>query len=51
MQAVIEVAKVAIITVREAGNLTNNARLIHTVPRSSGQMLRQPTFDWKASDK
>ena len=34
MQAVTEVAKAAIMAVREADNLVNNAKPVHAVPRS-----------------
>ena len=37
--------------VREADNLVNSARPIHTVPGLGSLTLRQPTFDWKAADK
>ena len=49
MQAVNEAAKAAIITIREADNLINNARSIHTMPRSGIPVLRQPT--WKVAKK
>ena len=51
MQIAIEVAKAAIMSVREADNLFNNARPIHSTPRLGGSVLRQPTFDWEAIDK
>ena len=38
-------------SIREADNPVNSVRLIHTASRSSGPAARQPTFDWKATDK
>ena len=43
--------KAELATVREVGNPVNNARIIHTIPRSSTPMPRQPTFEWKPLDK
>ena len=40
MQAVIKVTKVAIMAVREAENLVNNTRPVHTVPRSGSPVLK-----------
>ena len=37
--------------VREADNLLSNNRPIHTAPRMSVPVLRQPTFDWIGTDK
>ena len=52
MQVAIEVTKVAIMVVRETYKSGKNARLIHTMTGSSSVAeLRQPTFDWKASDR
>ena len=36
-----------IMAVRDADNMTNNARPIHTTPRFGGPTLKQLTFDWK----
>ena len=51
MQAAIKGTKSVIMVVREADNLVNNAKPIQAMPRSSSPVLRQPTFDWKASNK
>ena len=40
MQAVIKAAKVAIMAIREADNLVNNAWPVHTAPRSGGPALK-----------
>ena len=37
--------------VREEDKPVNNARLIHTIPRSNSSELGQPTFVREASDK
>ena len=50
MQAAIEVAKAAIMAVREAENPVNNTRLVYTT-RLRHSALRQPVFDWKATNK
>ena len=42
-------AKAAIMAVREVDNLVNNARPIHTMPRSGSPVLREPMFDWKVA--
>ena len=44
-------AQVAMMAVREADNLGNNDRPLHTIPRSSDPEKSQQTFDWKATDK
>ena len=41
MQAAIEVTKVAIMVVREAETLVNNARSIQTMQGMDGPMLKQ----------
>ena len=51
MKGVIEATKAAVIAVREADNPVTNARQIHTTPKSSSPALREPTFDWKATNK
>ena len=51
MQTAIEATKAAIMTGREAYNLVNNVRLVHTAPMSDGPALKQSTFGWKAADK
>ena len=47
MPVVIKATKATIMAVREADKPVNNARPIHTMPRSGDPVLRQPTFDWK----
>ena len=37
--------------VREAENHVDDARTTQSTPRESVPALRQPTFDWKVSDK
>ena len=44
-QEVIEATKAAIMAVREADNPVDNARPIHTMPRSGMPVLQQPMFD------
>ena len=51
MQAVIKAAKAAMMAVREAENLVNNAIPMHTLPRSGIPALRQTTFYLKVADK
>ena len=51
MQAIIEAAKVAMMAVKEAENPVTAARSVQVMLGTSGPLLRQPTFDWKASDK
>ena len=51
MKAVTEVAQVAIMAVREADNLVNNARSVHAASRSGSPALKHCTFSWKAGDK
>ena len=51
MQAEIKVTKAPVIALREADNLVNNARQIHTMPRSGSTVLRQQTFDWNVANK
>ena len=51
MQAAIKATKETIMATREAENPVNNARPVHTAPRSGGLASNQSTFDWKAADK
>ena len=51
MQAVIEATKAAIMAIREADNLVNNARPVHTGPRSGSLALKQSTSDCKGPNK
>ena len=44
---VIQAVKEAVMVVNEVQNPVNNARPIHSMPRSGSHVLRQPTFDWK----
>ena len=50
MQAAIEATKAAIMAVRGADNLVNNARSIDTMPILHSQALRQPMIEWKGID-
>ena len=50
MQAVIEASKAAIIAVGEADNPGNNVRLVHAPPISGTPQLKQPIFNWKATN-
>ena len=36
---------------RQADKPINNAGPMHTMPRSCGPLLKQPTFDWKVVEK
>ena len=47
MQAMIKASKAAIMVIRGTDNLGNNARLLHTMPRSDGLALKEHTFDGK----
>ena len=51
MPAVIEATKAAIMTIKEAYNSVNNARLVHRAWRLGNLALKQPMFDWKMADK
>ena len=51
MQAANEATKASVMVLNEADNPVDNARPIHTRPRSIGPVLRQPMFDFKAPDK
>ena len=49
MKATFEAAKVPLWQLG-ADNLHNNVRPIHTMAKSGDPALRQPMFDWKATD-
>ena len=49
-QAVTEAAKAAIMAFKEAEIPINNARLIQKVPGMGDPTLKQPSFNWKATD-
>ena len=51
LQATIEATKADIMAVRKANNPVNNAKSLHTVPRSWGPILKQQTLEWKVADK
>ena len=48
-QTMIEATRATIMAMREADIPTNNARPMHTMPRSGCSVQRQPLFDWKAA--
>ena len=51
IQAAIKDTKAAIMAIKEADNTVNNARPIYTMPRLSGQPLKQATFDCRVAEK
>ena len=51
IKAAIRATKAAIMAVGVADNPDNNARPIHSMPRSGVPVLRQSTFDGKVADK
>ena len=51
MQVGIKADKATIMAVRDTDSLVNNVRPMQTMSRSSDPVLRQPTFDWKATNK
>ena len=50
-QTAAEVAKVAIMGVREAEGPTESRIPVHILPRANGLAMREPTIDRKAQDK
>ena len=50
-QVVIEPTKAAVMTVIDAENTVNTARIVYVMPRMGSPTLKQPTFNWKAADK
>ena len=50
-QAAIEAAKMEILIVRETEVLTKVRKVMHAAPRVSRPSLKQPTFNWKVTDK